>query len=643
MVYYIKGILAAVLMIFTLQVSQAVDLPTTTVAGEPCYYYDVQPKETIYSVAEKLGITRSVIVKYNPSVADGLRPGSRLYLPVSVFGEKSTAAVDDSRHEAATRPADVAEEQQDEGTDTDETEAEGGNDNREDSGDEVDGDMTDTVTHVVRRGESIYGISRKYGVPMERIIAFNPSAENGVRNGDRLVIPLTASAKAPAGTADEMPPAREGYYIYRIQPGETLSYIAADNNVSVDGLMADNPQLEGLTDYTGVYIYIPITRSLIGSERRISETAVVHDDGNADEADSLMREPLKIAVVLPFMLSEDEPSKTAQLFTEFYKGLMLAADSLKTPGNRPVTIYAYDSAASVDTVMKIIQRPEFETMNFVIAPDNEEQIQAIASGVGSQTYVLNLFNARNELQNTRSNVIQANIPHASMYDKAIDALRERYPGHRPIFLSRIDGSADKDAFITRFKARLDADTCGYRDIAYRNLLSDDDLKVLPVDSDYIFIPVSGTRSEFAKITGALKRFRDNPEARSVVLFGYPEWITFRGDYQNRLGELNVTIYTRFYADMGDDAVADFTRRYKDTYNETMLDAVPNQGLLGFDTGMYVISALRANGGNFHAGGNEHKGLQSDFELVDDGQPGLVNGSLLFVTFGDNGFITKVNL
>ena len=61
------------------------ELPVTTARGVKCYYYDVQPKESIYQLTNKLGVSREQIVRLNPSAADGLKPRMRLYFPVSEF------------------------------------------------------------------------------------------------------------------------------------------------------------------------------------------------------------------------------------------------------------------------------------------------------------------------------------------------------------------------------------------------------------------------------------------------------------------------------------------------------------------------------------------------------------------------------
>ncbi|MDE6122358.1 MAG: hypothetical protein K2F76_03885, partial [Duncaniella dubosii] len=60
------------------------DLPTREVNGRNYYYYEVAPKETVYSICHRLGITKDELVKSNPSVADGLRWGTVLFFPVDV-------------------------------------------------------------------------------------------------------------------------------------------------------------------------------------------------------------------------------------------------------------------------------------------------------------------------------------------------------------------------------------------------------------------------------------------------------------------------------------------------------------------------------------------------------------------------------
>ncbi len=57
------------------------DLPIKVVNGHPYHYYEVAPKETVYSLCHKLGLTKEELVKYNPVVAAGLKAGSKSFFP----------------------------------------------------------------------------------------------------------------------------------------------------------------------------------------------------------------------------------------------------------------------------------------------------------------------------------------------------------------------------------------------------------------------------------------------------------------------------------------------------------------------------------------------------------------------------------
>lgn len=77
------------------------------------------------------------------------------------------------------------------------------------------------------------------------------------------------------------------------------------------------------------------------------------------------------------MLASENVDKQSQLYTEFYRGMLLAADSLRN-SDRNIVIRAYDSAASLDTVVNILGKPELEDIDVIITPDDNDQLDAIA-------------------------------------------------------------------------------------------------------------------------------------------------------------------------------------------------------------------------------------------------------------------------
>ncbi len=70
------------------------DLRVTTVGDRECYIYDVKKGESIYDVSRELGIPPVEITRYNPTAADGLRAGMRLYIPCAIIDKGRPRALE---------------------------------------------------------------------------------------------------------------------------------------------------------------------------------------------------------------------------------------------------------------------------------------------------------------------------------------------------------------------------------------------------------------------------------------------------------------------------------------------------------------------------------------------------------------------
>ncbi len=92
------------------------------------------------------------------------------------------------------------------------------------------------VVHVLRRGETLYGISRKYNVPVEALMNFN-----NITNPDRLA----------AGHKLRIPG------VYTVRKGDTLYGIARKLGVPVAELTKANKISDSTTIKAGETLYIP--------------------------------------------------------------------------------------------------------------------------------------------------------------------------------------------------------------------------------------------------------------------------------------------------------------------------------------------------------------------------------------------------
>lgn len=613
----------------------AIDLPVTTVNGKDYYYYDVQPGETLFSLSQRLGIPREEIVNYNPGVEGGLKAYARLYFPIE-SGVTSISA-----------------------------------------GDHV------TTSHEVTKGETLYGISKKYGITVDNLIAMNPEARDGINPGDILVI---RQEEVPVDKANNSGSKNGGTHV--IAPGETLYRIAVNNGYTVEQLLAANPEIDANNYTEGTVIRFPgganeeiaqvdVDLKPVAEEKaakpevapkapeakaenKTTKTenktvsagntntaenttpSTVSDNSEIDPAatDEARdpQAPFTIAVMLPFNLNEENPGKEAENFTEFYRGFLLGAQSMSKSGHK-VNIVTYDTKGDAETVKEIMSKPEIKDIDVFVAPPSSAELDCLIENVDSdRQFIFNNFAVRNNSYLTNQNLLQANIPHTSMYQKAIDAFMSEMGGRIPVFVQRKGAQADKEEFTAMLKSQLSDKGIEFKEIIFDHSLTDDDFAEYDKQKSYVVVPLSSSANEFNKIVPAVKRFKESViPAVGVTIFGYPEWLTFRGDRLDNLGALNATIYSRFYLDNSYYPARKVAENYRQAYGRDMNSAVPSQAFMGYDVATFLIKSLRANNGDFHSNIIPFDGLQSDFNFSDSDCEGLVNTAVELIKFRDGGF------
>lgn len=91
--------------------------------------------------------------------------------------------------------------------------------------------------HIVKQGDSLYALSQKYGVPLQKIIEANPqiSNPNVLGIGDKVKIP-TAPVSVPENS--------EVYYKHTVKQGDTLWKLSKAWGIPLKDMVEANPQLK---------------------------------------------------------------------------------------------------------------------------------------------------------------------------------------------------------------------------------------------------------------------------------------------------------------------------------------------------------------------------------------------------------------
>ncbi|MEC0213953.1 LysM peptidoglycan-binding domain-containing protein, partial [Paenibacillus ehimensis] len=106
--------------------------------------------------------------------------------------------------------------------------------------------------HIVKKGESLYGLSQKYGVELDKLIAANPQIT------DPNVIDVGQKVKIPHAPKPVAPPPTDYLYKHVVVQGDSLWKLGKAWGVPLADMIAANPQLKNPNVLmTGDVVYIP--------------------------------------------------------------------------------------------------------------------------------------------------------------------------------------------------------------------------------------------------------------------------------------------------------------------------------------------------------------------------------------------------
>jgi len=123
----------------------------------------------------------------------------------------------------------------------------------------------------VRPGDTIGTIAAAYNLSTEVLMAYNDLDGTLIHPGDLLKVPYV---RATGGVAEQAPRAPASFREHVLQPGETLSEVAARYGITINALVGANPDLSSLDRLpTGVELLIPPGEGLVVTLSQVTDLA----------------------------------------------------------------------------------------------------------------------------------------------------------------------------------------------------------------------------------------------------------------------------------------------------------------------------------------------------------------------------------
>jgi LysM repeat protein/ABC-type branched-subunit amino acid transport system substrate-binding protein len=340
------------------------------ISGIPYYVHIVKKGETVYSISKAYGITPQDLTKENSSAGNGVRVDQSLRIPV----------IENIPKPKTTIPASS-----------------------------ISRDESKFIYHKLSPGETVFALSKKYGVSEDEIVQSNTGIEiNRMPVGFEIAIPR----RQFMNNDQKLQAPEKNIFEHKVEKGETLYSIAGKYGLTIRELRRENKGL--MFPKVDDFIRIPIEKiaeAVISVEPKNDSVTIVKEQPFIQPDMPISITPVNdlngtfnVALLLPLYFEENairtqiDSSKTVKGkpvyrtitrpeewiypeslgFLELYEGVLLASDTLRSLGLN-INLQVYDIKSDTLVVKKLLESAVLKNMDLIIGPVYSHNLAMVAA------------------------------------------------------------------------------------------------------------------------------------------------------------------------------------------------------------------------------------------------------------------------
>lgn len=648
---FIKTFIVGALLINANLIGYADKLPVVEILGKNYYVYESKKGETLFGIAKDNNWDFTTLNTLNPKVISPTEKGIKIFYPV----------ID------TVKPSE----------DSPET---GVKDNN-------------SKKHLVKLGETVYGISKLYSISMEEIYRLNPGSKNGIREGEYLVI------KSDSNNNSDNPKSEQNSrtpLLYTIKKGDTLLKVARDHDTTVASILKENPGISEKNFKTGEVIRLPkrgtgikkVTKTY--AEEKVSsfenykvdksdtwetiaqKTGISKEDlieANKSEGDRPKRKSIvtipKIDTVYTQKIEilHDPRELTKEGIADIYGDVhnLTQVDSLKEvnmvvilsdPQSKKDIEYMRGALMSIDNLKNIGAHINFSVLDgnssstdiLTALSENDTDVVMLTMDKGipswladyasvSQTPMVNVFDIKNELYITNPYIVQLLTPSNYFNDALLRYFAKEYKDYNLLFVGNLD---DGDQLASALM-----DTWNKNKVVNLTVEELKNFQFTP-EKNYLIYGNPIKKDEVSDVLNTVIDVKTLNPYSGISLIGRPNWIVYEDVLKEKLHVADAMIPSRFFYDKSDSNASNFEETYKVMFKNSPTKSFPMYAALGYDATTYFVEKFIDANKDLNAMPDSSTGIQSNFGLYrENNWSGLLNPIVYIVRFTPFDSIEKI--
>ena len=514
--------------------------------------------------------------------------------------------------------------------------------------------------HRVASKQTLYAISKAYGVQMSQLAFANPGIMDGIQPGQYILIPKRADAPAaPAQTETSAIRSDGRHLLYTVPPKMTLYSIAKEHGVAVTDLVELNPELkDGLKQ--GMVIRIPVKRmaemdsaegiALDGKpapesvEGQQPLSAANSTQRPVPTTPVAQRDSVRIALLLPLQLEENdtlrdkwwpglEPqiSKRSLPAIEFLEGSMIATDSLAAQGLK-LSVRIFDTGRSQWAIEQLFNSGKLNGVDLIIGPLFADEYKVAAAKAQEKNIAIVSPTVQGkDIAKDNGLVVKGMTSHDRLtvelgrYIGSLDSVRAGFIIHY--------GRTEDQNLMWRFKQGTDA-------VAKAKPFTLPQVNLAKSTRDSLKSVLSRTEvnhlvmltNDQARVASLLREMHRWYEDYRIVMYVPDTWLQFKNVDMYYLDKMRSTYASNDFVDRDSAGAKRFAELCRQIYSTEPSDLTYR----GFDMMMHLApqaQRIRAEGTKA-LDGVSWRGLQQEFRWTQLPNGGIENTDAHVLRFND---------